>query len=168
LTLNGLFKAERTTAIDEEDEEEEEEEEGEEDPNLVYVYTETSSFSGLIRVDSYIPKDVKEGESVHLGPLSNCLWTIGLIGSSLVVACYLNAVMVIWTIMGATVCFLVAFVLPTIYFLRLAPLRSSRWSKMRRLTAKFLLILSVCACLVCTTITVIRVMEGSHSCPKWT
>ena len=75
--------------------------------------------------------------------------------------------MVVWTIMGATVCFMVAFVLPTLYFLKLAPVRTNPWSQLRRLTAQALLGLSVLASVGCTGVTVYKVLRGTPSCPKW-
>jgi len=140
----------------------------EEDPNLVYVYANREgSTGGLVMVDTYIPKDTAAEDTVETGPVTHALYTVGLIGSSLLVAVFLNAVMVIWTIMGATVCFMIAFVLPTLYFLQLAPVRTNPWSRARRAVAKFLLAFSAVSCIGCTTVTIAKVVAGTHSCPKW-
>ena len=134
--------------------------------NLVYVYNRAHD-GQLVLVDSYRPKDEQIGAVVEESPLKHSLWTVGLIASSLLIAVMLQAVMVVWSVMGATVCFMVAFVLPTSYYLKLAPNRSGTMGAVRRGVARFLLGLSLLACVGCTTITIMKVIDGTHSCPKW-
>ena len=94
------------------------------------------------------------------------LLTAVVVGSTVAVAVFLDAVMIIWTIMGATVAFMLAFVLPCSFFLNLiheSPPCSSHL--LQRGMAWSLLLASLVASVACTAETVMHVVAGLGSCP---
>jgi len=135
--------------------------------NLVYVYQECPE-TGVLQVkDKYVHKEDFDDAGVATTPLAHVCFTAGLLVTAVVAAMYLQAVMVIWSIMGATVCFLVAFVLPSLYYLKLGRVTNTFWGRLRRRGAMVLLFISLCSCLLCTVVTVMKVVKGTNPCPKW-
>jgi len=135
--------------------------------NLVYVYRENES-KQLVQIDAYKPKDLTNTlASKDSSIIAHSLWTVGIIGSSLTIGLFLKAVMVVWSVMGATVCFMVAFVLPITYYLKLSPQRSGSRSRIKRAVAKVILGIVICAIFGCTIMTVVKVVESNPACPKW-
>merc|ERR1712023_341650 len=131
----------------------------------MHVYKESASFNGLIYMDSYVPKGETEAAAKENTPLVHCIWTVVIVSSTLMVALFLKAVMVVWSVMGATVCFMVAFVLPAAYYLKIQRTATSTEKVRRRIICVFLLAFSFVTIIACTAMTLAKVIKGQDPCP---
>jgi len=139
----------------------------------VYVYAARESTDGkeLHRVDFY-ERDEEGGLAKELSSQRLIVLTVGIVGSTITVAVFLDAVMIIWTVMGATVAFTIAFILPTLFFRKLMFQATStsemgQWSvgKIRRQAAGLILVVAIMMSIVCTAVTGVQVVQGLPSCP---
>ena len=194
----------------------------------VYVYAARESTDGkeLHRVDFY-ERDEEGGLAKELSSQRLIVLTVGIVGSTITVAAFLDAglpaltcltcpdvpqlpdlrpehprcdrhgacpsdcctrsicegyikaltaihlaVMIIWTVMGATVAFTIAFILPTLFFRKLMFQATStsemgQWSvgKIRRQAAGLILVVAIMMSIVCTAVTGVQVVQGLPSCP---
>jgi len=125
----------------------------------IYVYHESPQ-NEMIEFDSFIMKDKK---SIKIQPLSTSrlltLTTLVLL-SALATGCFLSSVLIVWTIMGATVSFMIAYIFPSVIYLKL---RSKQGGPYYIMGAKFLLGFSVLAAISCT-ITVVYNLDQTP-CP---
>ena len=149
--------------------------------DLVFVYEEhklqeykrgcgvtESETSEYKLVDTHKRKGQSSDESPEASMLVHAVSTVAILGTSMMIALFLQAVIVVWSVMGATVCFMVAFILPTSYHLKLTPSNNLNvWGKARRYGAIALLAVAGLACFVCTTTTIIKIVGGANPCPKW-
>jgi len=153
-------------------------------PGEIYVYRQRiESFTGeltLSRVDSFrrsFAYETDEMSSTKFG-----WYTAAVVSSTMTVALFLDAVMVVWTIMGATACFLISFILPCLFFLKLSTVTpgpgtpewinrtTGQWTSgcLRRACARVLLGVSVVASVVCTVMVVKKISGGNMSaCPSF-
>lgn len=126
----------------------------------VYVYHESPA-NELLQYDSFIMKDKA---SVQEEPLSTSrlvtLTTLVLL-TALATGCFLSSVLVVWTIMGATVSFTIAYILPCLVYLKL---RSNQGGPYYIAGAKFVLFLILIAAVACTSTIVYNI--DAAPCPS--
>jgi amino acid permease len=122
----------------------------------VHVY-ERSPTIGQQRVGSYSPQEAAtDGDySVALRTFE----TVMLLGTSTATTVVLDSVMMIWSIIGSTICILIGFTFPTAIWLRLKT-DGSAW-KVR--TAQAILVSSVVFGVLCTVGAVINLQRPA--CP---
>jgi len=108
---------------------------GEETPDSksrVFVYEEQFKEGGQVtlnRVDSFRKSVLHNYGAEESGEFStgrHVTNTLCVVLTSMVVALYLEAVMVVWTVMGATACFMIAFILPCLFYLKLTSQATSK------------------------------------------
>jgi len=141
----------------------------------VYVYAakESGDANDLQRVDVYSRNDGEGGSAKEISSQRLIALTMVIIVSTITVAAFLDAVMIIWTVMGATVAFTIAFILPTLFFRKLMSEATSVGSsaehvgfgKIRRQAAGVILVFSILMSIVCTAVTAVQVAKGLPSCP---
>lgn len=128
---------------------------------IIHVYTTTPE-QNLVRWDSYESKDMFEEEP---GGTQSGFWlfleTTLVILTSLLAGNFVSSILIIWTIMGATVSFTIAFILPSLFYLKM---RSRRGGRFYVWGARILLIFIVCASAACTVVIVFNL--DTPPCPK--
>lgn len=79
--------------------------------------------------------------------LLHVLKTLFIVSSSLLVAALIPGILVVWTFMGSTICLVIAYIFPCIFYLKVR--RHKGWT-IRSVAAAFLLVLSAVAGVACT------------------
>jgi len=116
----------------------------------IYVYHESPA-NELLQYDSFIMKDKTVIKEQPLSTERLVVLTSLVLLTAVTTGCFLSSVLVIWTIMGATVSFTIAYILPSLVYLKL---RSKQGGKYYVGGAKLLLGFSILASIACT-ITVV-------------
>jgi len=130
-------------------------------PSMVHVYDRrTMSGRDLIEAGCFLPQD-EVGQTLAWSTPAFIAETLGVMISTVVVACVLKSVLVVWTIAGATVSFMIAFIFPIIIWLKL---HADLASDVKVAIAKFLLGLSVLLCIACTWATLVNLSRPA--CPS--
>jgi len=141
---------------------------GWESNNVVHVYSRERGKGGknkLQMYDSYV--DLKPRSKASSNEPTRmqrfCLTTV-ILALNLLIGLMLDAIMIVWTILGATISFTIAFTLPSLFFLKLNWSRSSSEVSVRRkVVAVGMLGSSITFSLVCTAMVVLN-LSGSP-CP---
>jgi amino acid permease len=117
---------------------------------------------GLAPVDTFLPKeDIVLASAGQPTLLQRCVITAALIACSLSLACLLKNIMVVWSILGSTVCFLVGFILPAAFWVKIVgPSRKPH----RQVAAAGLIAVSVFFAIFCTILTIERL--ETPPCPE--
>mmetsp|Transcript_28257 Transcript_28257/g.51004 ORF Transcript_28257/g.51004 Transcript_28257/m.51004 type:complete len:697 (-) Transcript_28257:180-2270(-) len=86
--------------------------------------------SSLEAFDSFMPKDetVQQG-AAEPTTLQRCVLTAVLLSSSLLVSVSLKSIMVVWSVVGSTVCFLIAFILPACFWYKVVGTTAAPWRR---------------------------------------
>jgi len=136
-------------------------------PTRVHVYYRETVEGHMARgasveaLDSYLPKDetVQQGSAAP-SPLQRYCLTAGVLMSSLTLACLLKSVLVVWSILGSSVCFMVGFILPASFWRRImGPFVSGRARLASGSLAGFIGVLAV----VCTVQALLKL--DAPACP---
>lgn len=134
----------------------------------VYVYLAEDHLSKrgrLQSLDSFVPKSATgaaHGTGDHSEPSTGTRVAVSalLLGTAVATACTLSSVLTIWAIFGSTACFMLAWFLPCIFWLRLiGPISKSY----RRVLAKVFLGITCLLMVVCTANTILNL--GVPACP---
>jgi len=128
---------------------------------VVHVYSRERGKHGKSKLqiyDTYV--DLKPRSNASSNEPSRvqrfCLTTF-LLASNLAIGLLLDAIMIVWTILGATISFTIAFTLPSLFFLKLNWNRSSSEVSVRRkVVAVGMLGTSIIFSIVCTVMVVLN------------
>eukprot|EP00929_Paragymnodinium_shiwhaense_P071413 TRINITY_DN36304_c0_g7_i1.p1 TRINITY_DN36304_c0_g7~~TRINITY_DN36304_c0_g7_i1.p1 ORF type:complete len:682 (-),score=90.11 TRINITY_DN36304_c0_g7_i1:143-2110(-) len=115
----------------------------------------------LQALDSFAPKDetVQQGAATPT-MMQRCVLTTLILGCSLFLACFLRSVMVVWSILGSTVCFMVGFILPASFWSRImAPFVSAT----RKNIATTLIVIITSLSISCTFLAILKL--DAPPCP---
>eukprot|EP00428_Durinskia_dybowskii_P028248 CAMPEP_0170249956 /NCGR_PEP_ID=MMETSP0116_2-20130129/24790_1 /TAXON_ID=400756 /ORGANISM="Durinskia baltica, Strain CSIRO CS-38" /LENGTH=653 /DNA_ID=CAMNT_0010500883 /DNA_START=74 /DNA_END=2035 /DNA_ORIENTATION=+ len=113
-------------------------------------------------VDIFEPKDETVQQSAAEPSLAQrCILTTGILMSSLLLSMFMQSILVVWSVLGSTVAFMIAFILPAAFWYRLVGPRAK--AVKRRAVAALLVFFTVLA-LVCTVMTVLHL--DAPPCPK--
>lgn len=110
------------------------------------------SGSNLEVFDAFTPKDeIVQQSASEPTPLQRYVLTALLLISSLIVSCIMKSIMVVWSVLGSTVCFLIGFILPAMYWRKLFTGAKSQWKlNAAAILAGFASVLGViCSILAC-------------------
>lgn len=119
------------------------------------------SIPGLDAFDVFVPKDETVQQSAaQPTPRVSALLTVVLLSSALLVSCLLRSILVVWSILGSTVAFLVSFILPALFWYRIVGRTSTG---RRKWLALALLVLSTLLAIACTVMTILRL--DTPPCP---
>merc|ERR1712242_545071 len=118
---------------------------------MVHVYARNPRTKEMDVYDSYKclePQNDADGSTPT--PTQRFWLTTFILVTNLAVGLLLEAIMIVWTILGSTVSFAIAFILPSIFFLKLHWNRSSaEVSWRRKVIAIIMLVTSSIAACVC-------------------
>jgi len=128
------------------------------DGKIIHVYAKTMIDKKWKEIDSYSCREKKSRAAA--GEPSDkqrfFLTTFTLI-SNLMIGLFLDAIMIIWTILGSTISFTITFILPSLFFLKIHYGRpSSEVSVLMKVFAGFMFVTSCCFSIVCTTMVVLN------------
>jgi len=113
--------------------------------------------------DTFAPKDETVQQSAaEPSNFQKCVLTVLLLVSSLVVSCFLRSILVVWSILGSTVAFLVSFILPALFWYRIVGCASTT-STLKRRASVALLVISVVLAIACTILTCVHL--SAPPCP---
>merc|ERR1719285_677342 len=128
---------------------------------MVHVYSRERGKGGTRKLevyDTYV--DLKprcKSSSNEPSRLQRVCLTTLIVVLNLAVGLLLDAIMIVWTILGATISFTIAFTLPSIFFLKLNWNRSSSEVSVRRkVVAVGMLGTSIIFSIVCTVMVVLN------------
>eukprot|EP00448_Togula_jolla_P028673 CAMPEP_0170625372 /NCGR_PEP_ID=MMETSP0224-20130122/30722_1 /TAXON_ID=285029 /ORGANISM="Togula jolla, Strain CCCM 725" /LENGTH=613 /DNA_ID=CAMNT_0010951939 /DNA_START=29 /DNA_END=1870 /DNA_ORIENTATION=- len=136
--------------------------------SVVHVYRREDSESTGVRrhqsipaLDTFQPKDatLQQSSSTPSRVQRYCLTTL-ILGGALLLSCFMRSIMVVWSILGSTVCFTVAFILPASFWFRIVGPSMSAWHRAAALT----LVAIVSMLVVCCTIETLLKLE-QPPCP---
>jgi len=135
--------------------------------NVVHVYSRERGKGGKSKLqvyDSYVDLRPRSNASSNEPTRMQrfCLTTI-ILTLNLAVGLLLDAIMIVWTILGATISFTIAFTLPSIFFLKLN-WRRSEVSVRRKIIAVGMLGASIIFSIVCTVMVVLNL--STSPCPR--
>eukprot|EP00931_Biecheleriopsis_adriatica_P010222 TRINITY_DN11130_c1_g1_i1.p1 TRINITY_DN11130_c1_g1~~TRINITY_DN11130_c1_g1_i1.p1 ORF type:complete len:672 (-),score=110.82 TRINITY_DN11130_c1_g1_i1:40-2055(-) len=111
--------------------------------------------------DSFTPKDelMRQG-AIEPTTTQRCLMTAVLLATALIVSCIMRSIMVVWSVVGSTVCFLVAWILPACFWYKVVGETSGPF---RRRAA---LVLAGATCLLSAVCFVLAILNLSEPpCP---
>eukprot|EP00928_Gymnodinium_smaydae_P010695 TRINITY_DN14029_c0_g2_i1.p1 TRINITY_DN14029_c0_g2~~TRINITY_DN14029_c0_g2_i1.p1 ORF type:complete len:591 (+),score=119.03 TRINITY_DN14029_c0_g2_i1:245-1774(+) len=137
-------------------------------PNVrVYAYSvdevrdRTLSAGSIREQDVFRPKEdaVRRGAAEPCPSTRHAL-TASLLGSALLVSCLMKSILVVWSVLGSTVAFMVAFILPAAFWLRIVGATSG---SRRRVAAQVLLVVTAVLALACTVLTCLNL--DAPPCP---
>jgi len=134
----------------------------------VHVYREDAvgnprRGSAVEAFDSFAPKDETVRQSAaEPTRRQRCGLTVVLLVSSLMVSFFMKSIMVVWSIVGSTVAFLVAFILPSLFWYRLIG-QAPTTSALKRNSALVLLAVSIVLAIACTVLTCLNL--SAPPCP---
>jgi len=99
-------------------------------------------------LDSFLPKDetVQQGASEPTCTQRYVLTTVILVGC-LLLSCFLQSVLVVWSILGSTVCFLIGFILPAAFWRKII---GPMTGELNRKAAELLVLVTVVLAFCCT------------------
>eukprot|EP00980_Cylindrotheca_fusiformis_P016126 scaffold4790_cov98-Cylindrotheca_fusiformis.AAC.10 len=134
---------------------------GEELPLLAVPDTETATtYTKLEIMESDTPPSTTKQRRLDRNPWYRYLTTFGIINTCYLVAIRVPGVDVIWSLVGSSMAFLIAFILPCLCYLRIQ--QSNRYvndeSRFWLWFAWILLIVAVLAVIVCTTQSILRLL----------
>lgn len=111
----------------------------------------TSDSPGLEALDQFVPKefDALDG-AIDPTPRMRYVLTALLLLSALALSLYMKSILVVWSVLGATVAFLVAFILPSAFWCRIV---GPTVSLAQRLATKLLLWVAIVFSVACTVLT---------------
>lgn len=136
---------------------------------MVHVYSRERGKGGTRKLevyDSYVDLKPRSGSSSNEpNRLQRVCLTTLIVALNLAVGLLLDAIMIVWTILGATISFTIAFTLPSLFFLKLNWSRSSSEVSVRRkVVAVGMLGFSITFSIVCTVMVVLNL--DSSPCPS--
>lgn len=110
--------------------------------------------ASLASIDSFLPKnETVQQSAAEPTPLQRAALTIILLSSALAVSLFLSSVLVVWSILGSTVCFLVGYILPAAFWCRIVGPSTSAW---KRRAARGLVGCTTVLAVACTYMTIVR------------
>lgn len=113
--------------------------------------------------DSFAPKDETVQQSAaEPTRLQTITLTVLLLVSSFLVSCFLRSILVVWSILGSTVAFLVSFILPALFWYRIVGCAVTT-SSIKRRAAMVLLVACCVLSIACTLLTCIHL--SAPPCP---
>lgn len=116
---------------------------------------------GLAPMDTFLPKDdTVQASAIQPTVCQRSTLTAILIFTSLLLACLLKSVMVVWSILGSTICFMVGFIMPAAFWCKIVGPHVSTW---RYASAVGLIVVSVVLAVSCTILTMTKL--GQPPCP---
>mmetsp|Transcript_36436 Transcript_36436/g.66749 ORF Transcript_36436/g.66749 Transcript_36436/m.66749 type:complete len:651 (+) Transcript_36436:63-2015(+) len=114
--------------------------------------------------DTFLPKDdfflQQHGEASELSPVTRVLCSILVLASSLGLACFVQSVLVVWAVLGSSVAFLIACILPAAFWLSISGPSSGTGL---RIATMCVLLTFIGLALVCTVLAVLKL--GAPACP---
>jgi len=118
----------------------------------VHVYSKNTETRKWTPYDQYNSREERSKATGSEQTPKQRFWlTTFVLLSNLAIGLFLDAIMIVWTILGATVAFTVAFILPSLFFLKMHFNRpSSEVSNRRKALACFMLVTSTIFCVACT------------------
>jgi len=123
----------------------------------VYVRDHMDSSRGrhmeVQAIDSFCPKDETVQQSA-LEPtkFERYVLTAVILGCSFLLACFLQSVLVVWSILGSSVCFIIGFILPAVFWRRIiGPQTSAFYRRASELLALVSVLLAICCTLQSAT-----------------
>jgi len=103
--------------------------------------------------DTFAPKDATVQQSAaEPTPLQRHILTAVLLVSALLVSFFMKSIMVVWSILGSTVAFMIAFILPALFWYRIVG-RSPMTSTLKRRSVVALLVIVIVLTIACTVLT---------------
>jgi len=119
--------------------------------------------TSLPAMDTFLPKDetVQQG-GAESTPLQDIILTTLILVSSLLVSLFMGSIIVVWSIVGSTVAFLVAFIMPAAFWLQLVGPHSKAY---KVIAAKVLLVSMSVIAVACTVLTCLNL--SAPACPKF-
>jgi amino acid permease len=124
---------------------------------MVHVYRSEDMGRNMVQgetmtaFDAFRPKDDTVQQSAgEMSTVQRYVLTSGLLCSSLAVSCVMKSIMVVWSLLGSTVCFLIMFILPGAFWYRLV---GPYANPCRRCAAGLLVGVSSVAAIVCFSLT---------------
>mmetsp|Transcript_4930 Transcript_4930/g.14417 ORF Transcript_4930/g.14417 Transcript_4930/m.14417 type:complete len:676 (-) Transcript_4930:239-2266(-) len=116
--------------------------------------------STISPVDTFLPKD----ETVQQGAAEPTVWqrsvmTTGILVSSLLLSMFMKSILVVWSVLGSTVAFMIAFIMPAAFWYRLVGPRTH----VRRHFVRVVLAVFVVLALACSTLTAMKL--DAPPCP---
>jgi len=135
----------------------------------VHVYRREDARQTLVRgstlqvADVFAPKDdVVQQSAVAPTVLQRYVLTTVILISCLLVSYFMESILVVWSILGSTVAFLIAFILPALFWHQIVG-RAPTTSAVKRCCAQCLLGVSTLLATVCTILTILNL--GEPPCP---
>merc|ERR1712187_30343 len=111
--------------------------------------------------DRFLPKDETVQQSAgEPTTFQRFCFTACLLISALLVSFYMKSILVVWSILGSTVAFLIAIILPALFWLRIVGPHVKPW---RKSLAQILLVTACVLAIVCTVLTCLRL--SAPACP---
>jgi len=119
--------------------------------------------------DGYDHYSCREQQSKNIGneqtPRQRFWLTTFVLVSNLTIGLFLDAIMIVWTILGATIAFTIAFILPSLFFLKIHFKRpATEVTNRRKILAWFMFIASTMFSMICTVMVVINL--DAAPCPS--
>mmetsp|Transcript_25304 Transcript_25304/g.80429 ORF Transcript_25304/g.80429 Transcript_25304/m.80429 type:complete len:634 (+) Transcript_25304:81-1982(+) len=113
--------------------------------------------------DTFAPKDETVLQSAaEPSRCQTCTLTVVLLLSSLLISYFLKSILVVWSIIGSTVAFLVSFILPALFWYYIVG-KAATTRKSKRWAALVLAVTSVVLAVACTILTIIHL--NAPPCP---
>jgi len=133
--------------------------------NTVHVYTKNRETKSWNVYDQYTCREEGSNALASEQTTKQRFWiTTFILVSNLTVGLFLDAIMIIWTILGATIAFTVAFILPSLFFLKMHFKRpSTEVSNRRKVLACFMFVTSTIFSVICTVMVVLNL--DAEPCP---
>jgi len=120
----------------------------------------------LAAVDTFAPKDETVQQSAaEPSPRLRWVLTALLLVSALLLSMFMQSILVVWSILGSTVAFLVAFILPAAFWYSLVGPRTKAW---RRHAAAALLGVTAVVAVACFVLTCMNLDAPPCPVPKRT
>jgi len=113
--------------------------------------------------DTFLPKDEyfhQSNDSQEISPCKRAAYSTVVLVSSLGLACFVRSVLVVWGVLGSSVAFLIACILPSAFWLSIAGPSAGRGI---RFATACLLCTFITLAVVCTILSLLRL--GSPACP---
>eukprot|EP00930_Biecheleria_cincta_P043011 TRINITY_DN29586_c0_g1_i1.p1 TRINITY_DN29586_c0_g1~~TRINITY_DN29586_c0_g1_i1.p1 ORF type:complete len:656 (+),score=97.59 TRINITY_DN29586_c0_g1_i1:28-1995(+) len=139
-------------------------------PAMVYAYRSEDTQGGrgvhpsgasVEPCYDFVPRDVTLQQSAsEPTPLKRYVLTALLLSSSLLVSCIMKSIMVVWSVLGSTVCFLIGFILPAMYW---SKIKSGPEDSNQRYAAQALALVSSVMGIICSVLAIVNL--GEPPCP---
>jgi len=131
----------------------------------VHVYSKNRETKKWMVYDQYSCREERSKATGSEQTPKQRFWlTTFVLVSNLTVGLFLDAIMIVWTILGATIAFTIAFILPSLFFLKMHFNRpSTEVSNRRKVLACFMVVTSTIFSMVCTVMVIMNL--DAAPCP---